>query len=134
MKQRRPRFLQPAADPALGRRLRAARKEAGLTMTQAGKAMLRNESWLSKIERGVNGIYAFHVVKLAELYGVSPGKLIDPSWEPMPPEPTRQPSARERMLERLGSILDRLDPQQRSSWLTVGEQLARAPAGAEVGA
>lgn len=50
------------------RRIRQARRDAGLTQEQAGRALGVSQSQMSKIERGERKLDALDLAKLAKLY------------------------------------------------------------------
>ncbi len=54
-----------------GRRLKQARKKAGLTMTQAGEKVYISQSVVSRYEKGESIPTIDRVLALANLYGVS---------------------------------------------------------------
>ena len=60
-----------------GRRLKTARKNAGLTMLELGTRLFHtNEHWVKRIESGDKGASAFTAVRLAEAVGVDVGWLL----------------------------------------------------------
>jgi transcriptional regulator with XRE-family HTH domain len=62
---------------AFGRRLRAARTEAGLTQEQlAGRAEL-HATFIANIERGYSAPSLGTLIRLASALGLRPGELVD---------------------------------------------------------
>lgn len=51
-----------------GRLLRRARRNSGLTLMQASKAIGKSRTWLSDIEAGRNDVFFVDITKLADLY------------------------------------------------------------------
>lgn len=58
------------------RKLKQARVNAGLTQGDVGKSIHCTQSALSKKEKGDRPIYAWELLDLCKLYGVSPVDLL----------------------------------------------------------
>ena len=58
------------------RRLRAARREADLTQEEAGKAVGRPQSFISKCEAGERRVDAVELLAFARLYGKALGYFV----------------------------------------------------------
>ena len=50
------------------KRLRQARREAGLTQVDAGKRLRKPQAYISKIERGERRVDAVELAELAKIY------------------------------------------------------------------
>lgn len=60
----------------VGRNLRTARTEAGLTLEQAHEKTGLNYSYLSRLERGLENVSLSTLVRLGTAYGVSVRSLV----------------------------------------------------------
>ncbi|MFN6560048.1 MAG: helix-turn-helix transcriptional regulator [Nostoc sp. ChiSLP01] len=56
-------------------KLRQARIKAGLTQQDVGKLIHCTQSALSKKEKGARPLYAWELLELCRVYGVSPEEL-----------------------------------------------------------
>jgi ribosome-binding protein aMBF1 (putative translation factor) len=78
-----PAALRPTPDHhlgrAVGRRLRDARKRAGLTLVAAGRHLGRDHGTVARYERGEVDPPTSVLVALAGLYRVHPGELFPPA-------------------------------------------------------
>jgi transcriptional regulator with XRE-family HTH domain len=78
-----PAALRPTPDHhpgrAVGRRLRDARKRAGLTLVAAGRHLGRDHGTVARYERGELDPPTSAIVALARLYRVHPGELFPPA-------------------------------------------------------
>jgi len=63
----------------LHEQLKKARRDAGLTMEEAGQRLDVSQSTLSRIEAGDTGVSSQRLVDLASTYGVSPSALLEGS-------------------------------------------------------
>lgn len=63
----------------IGQRVRALRKEQGMTQVELAEALGTHQTSLSQIERGIRGVGVQHVIKLAKALKVSPDKLLAPA-------------------------------------------------------
>ena len=61
---------------AMLRRLRAARKTAGLTQAEVAAKFGRRQPWLSNIETGERRLDVVELADLAKLYGVTVSELL----------------------------------------------------------
>lgn len=70
--------MPPAASAfvQIGRRVRVAREEAGLTQEEVAHAADVNLSYYGKLERGLNNPTASTLIRIAAAVGVDPGELI----------------------------------------------------------
>jgi DNA-binding XRE family transcriptional regulator len=60
-----------------GRRLRSARKTAGLTISAVGDRANLSMNYISQVERGKRNIALVNILILAHSVGVAPGELLD---------------------------------------------------------
>lgn len=61
----------------VGRRMREARKAAGLTQRKAAKALGHDEFWLSRRENGKAPISVEDLAKMIGLYEIEDSEIID---------------------------------------------------------
>jgi transcriptional regulator with XRE-family HTH domain len=70
--------MTPSSHIVLGRRLRALRRENGLSLAEAAEATGISTSFLSHVETGKGDISFSRLTRLVELYGISMVDLVPP--------------------------------------------------------
>jgi len=93
----------------IGQRVRALRKEQGMTQVELADSLGTHQTSLSQIERGIRGVGVQHVLKLAKALKVSPDKLLAPSKQGGMKTPRN-----ERLLRRVRRI-ERLPPDHQEA-------------------
>lgn len=66
-----------AADPAIGRRLRALRQQRRLTMDQVAEFAGLTKGFLSRVERDLTSLSVSSLVDICQVLGVTPGEVLD---------------------------------------------------------
>lgn len=93
-------------DRSIGRRLREARTDAGLTMTQAAaRSFSGSASTLSRLERGERHINPHELSELARIYGVTEDDLTTTLPASDRPHRNSTPEQRAHLRARLGHLL-----------------------------
>ena len=64
---------------AVGRNLKRARKDAGLTQNEVAEKMLMTQQQYSRFENGVFELNYEQILSLCKLYGITPDDLFDMS-------------------------------------------------------
>ncbi|MGD9863869.1 MAG: helix-turn-helix domain-containing protein [Pseudodonghicola sp.] len=77
--------LSPAPPPPLGPRIRALRRQAGLSLAELAARTEVSEATLSRIETGKSDISAPHLYRLAGALGVDIGQFFAPAPAAMAP-------------------------------------------------
>lgn len=67
----------------LGRRIRALRKDAGLTQERLGEMSSLSYKYIGEVERGTVNISLESLTRIAETIGISLGKLFDEESHPV---------------------------------------------------
>jgi transcriptional regulator with XRE-family HTH domain len=70
---------------ALGRRLRAAREDAGLSQQDVATRLGIYQSTVAFMEKGRRDVSALELVQLAQLFGLSTDELLGVTARPCPP-------------------------------------------------
>lgn len=93
----------------IGQRVRALRKEQGMTQVELADALGTHQTSLSQIERGVRGVGVQHVLKLAKALKTSPDKLLAPT------KPSPMSAPRNDKLLRRVRRLEKLPPEHQEA-------------------
>lgn len=106
---------------ALGRRLRAVRRRAGLTQDALAAAVGRKKNWLSDIERGRRGIDPHALQRIADITEHSIEYFTNPQFDAGRREQLIRPATREDW-----ELLYASEPERAAAHASLDEAFRRA--------